>query len=88
MARIQRHHITYKPEWVVELNMLMHRCISRTQITKATHPQYALLINFVHALTYEANRMRAELDTGLDLRVWHPKPRGGKGKRVGFRRRK
>lgn len=78
MARIQRHHITYDPEWVVEINMLMHRTISRIQITKATPEQYAGAINFAHAVNFEVNRMRQELDTGLDLRQL--KPKGPKGK--------
>ncbi len=74
MARIQNHHITYEPEWTVEVNMLMHRTISRIQITKATAQQYADVINFQHAVTFEANRMRQELDTGVDLRIQKPKP--------------
>ena len=61
---VQAHHITYKPDWEVELNKLQHRCISRIQITKATPQAYADLINFQHAVTFEANRMRQELDTG------------------------
>ncbi len=78
MARFQNHHITYEPEWVVEVNMLMHRCISRVQITKATPWQYAGLTNFLHAVTFEHNRMRQELDTGKDLRIKKPKPAQGK----------
>ena len=73
MARIQNHHITYDPEWVVEVNMLMHRTISRIQITKATPEAYAGLTNFVHAVNFEHNRMRQELDLGLDLRQKNPK---------------
>lgn len=70
MARIQQHHITYTPvEWTVDIGMLMHRTISRIQITKATPQQYADLTNFLHAVCYEWNRMRQELDTGQDLRV-------------------
>lgn len=70
MARIQKHHITYKPvEWLLELNMLQHRTISRIQSTKATPMAYADLTNFVHALLFEWNRMRMEMETGVDLRV-------------------
>lgn len=86
MARIQRHHITYNPEWIVEVNMLMHRCISRVQITKATPQQYADLVNFQHAVTFEVNRMRQELDTGIDLR--NLKPKNGKKKKKKKRKRK
>jgi len=73
MARIQEHHISYDPEWTVSINMLMHRTISRIQITKATPEQYARMINFQHAVSFECNRMREELDTGLDLRNLKPK---------------
>jgi hypothetical protein len=80
MARIQEHHITYRPEWKVELNMLMHRTISRIQQTKATGQQYADVTNFMHSVSYEWNRMRQELDTGEDLRVVESKrKKGGKG---------
>lgn len=68
-AIIQKHHITYDPEHVVELKMLDHRAVSRWQQTRATDEQYSLIINFLHALSFEANRIRAELDTGDDLRV-------------------
>jgi len=71
-AIIQRHHITYDPEHVVELKMLDHRSITRWQQTRATDEQYSLIINFLHALTHEANRLRAELDTGIDMRVRKP----------------
>lgn len=74
------HHITYQPEWTVSLNMLMHRTISRIQITKATPEAYAGLTNFVHAVNFEHNRMRQELDTGLDLRQKNPKKKKGKKK--------
>jgi len=72
MARIQNHHITYDPEWVVELNGLQHRAISSVQITKATEQAFADLTNFLHAVAFEWNRMREELDTGKDLRVVIP----------------
>ena len=90
MARIQRHHITYDPEWVVEINMLMHRCISRVQQTIATPQQYADLINYQHAVTFEVNRMRQELDTGVDLRIKKPKKvdKEKKGRRKKLKRRR
>ena len=73
-TRRQKHHIIYEPnEWVVELNMLQHRTISRIQITKATTWAYADLTNFLHAVSFEHNRMRQELDTGKDLRIKKPK---------------
>lgn len=69
MARIQKHHITYEPEWIVEVWMLGHRYLSRVQQTKATEQQYADLTNMLHALTYEWCRMRKDLDTGTDTRI-------------------
>ena len=84
MARIQEHHITYDPKWTVSINMLQHRTISRIQITKATPQAYADLTNFVHAVTAEHNRMRQELDTGLDLRnlKTKKKPTKQKGRKI------
>jgi hypothetical protein len=69
LAQIQGHHITYDTEWVVELGNLQHRTISRIQNTKATPQSFADLTNFMHAVAYEWNRMRMELDLGTDLRV-------------------
>jgi len=68
MAIIQIHHITYNPPWEVELGMLMHRCVSRLQITRATPEHYAMVTNLMHAVGYEWNRMRRELDAGGDFR--------------------
>lgn len=62
MAKINRHHITYDPEWVVELTGQQHRLITVIQNTKASEEQYARLVNFLHALTFEINRIRQELD--------------------------
>jgi hypothetical protein len=87
-TRVQAHHITYVPDWAVELNMLQHRAISRIQITKATPEAYAGLVNFQHAVTFEVNRMRQELDTGLDLRINVPKGGRPKKKRKIKRRKK
>jgi len=92
VARIQHHHITYDPEWEVELTMQMHRCISRIQNTKATPEQYARVINFLHSVSFEANRMRCELDICKDCRVVSTvkkksKKKGVKKRRVGRRRR-
>jgi hypothetical protein len=69
MARIQKHHITYDPEWMVEMWMLLHRGISRIQQTKATPQSYADLTNFMHAVCWEWNRQRMELDLKKDCRV-------------------
>jgi len=62
MAIMQNHHITYDPEWVVELNSLQHKLLTIMQRTKASPSKYANWTNFVHAIMHEWNRMRAELD--------------------------
>ena len=63
MAILNTHHITYDPEWTVEIPAYQHRTISIIQRTKATEERYALLTNFMHSLAHEWNRMREELDT-------------------------
>lgn len=69
MAKINVHHITYKPEWTVELTGQQHRVITTLQNTRGSPEQYARWINFMHSLMHELNRMRMELDTGIDMRV-------------------
>lgn len=59
---INRHHITYDPEWIVELNGIQHQTLGAIQRTKPTPEKYAALTNFVHAVTYAWNNMRMELD--------------------------
>lgn len=73
--KLQTHHISYtNPEWTVELQAYQHRCISIVQHTTPTLERYAILINFVHALVWEANRYRAYLDIdGIDFNKIHGK---------------
>ena len=72
-AILQSHHISYATEWEVDLGMAEHRVISRIQNTRATPEAYARLTNYAHAVMFEWNRMRNELDTGYDLREKRPK---------------
>lgn len=95
MAKINVHHVVYIgeyifPDWELELNAQAHRLITVVQNTKAAEDKYAMLTNLVHALTYEWNRMRMELDCEdeIDLRMRKPKeniqmdvPPRGRGKR-------
>lgn len=69
MAKYNNHHISYEPEVVVSVQQSWHRVVSRIQNTKATPTFYADLTNFVHSVVEEWNRVRKELETGLDLRV-------------------
>lgn len=68
MPRINNHHIKYKPEWVVELAALEHKAISVIQRSNASMDLYSRVTNFVHSLSEEWNRVRMELDTGLDCK--------------------
>ena len=62
MARINTHHITYKPEWTVDITGQMHRLLTTIQRTRTTEEQYARITGFIHALVHEWNRMRRDLD--------------------------
>ena len=59
---IQTHHISYDPEWTVDIKGTMHKCLTLIQRTNPTPGQYAILTGFVHAVMYEWNRYRMELD--------------------------
>jgi len=60
---INRHHITYEPEWIVEVNGQWHRSLTILQNMNATEDNYAKVIDLLHAVMYEANRIRQGLDT-------------------------
>ena len=62
-TKVQRHHIKYDPEWIVELQNYLHRTISIIQRAKPTQARYAMLTNFVHSVVHEWNRYREALDT-------------------------
>ena len=59
----QTHHIIYDPEWTVDIRAYHHKTISIIQRTKSTPEFYADLTSFLHALTWEWNRVRQDLDT-------------------------
>ena len=67
--RLNNHHISYDPEWEVNVSPHFHKYISIVQRTKATNDSYATLINELHSIIAEVNRQRQELDIGKDLRV-------------------
>ena len=46
----QKHHITYKPEWTVELTGWEHKIITHIQRRKAGGENYAATANLMHAL--------------------------------------
>ena len=71
--KLQTHHISYDPEWTVEIQAYQHRCISIIQNTKPTLERYSILVNFVHALNWEVNRYRAFLDREFDFNKIHGK---------------
>lgn len=67
----QLHHIIYDKDlpnggWTVELNGFQHRTITAMQRCNPTPENYAAAINFLHAVMFEVNRLRMELDTQTD----------------------
>ena len=58
----QRHHITYKPAWIVELTGWQHKVITYIQRLKPTRTNYAAVTNFMHAVCHEWQRLRYQLD--------------------------
>ncbi len=66
---IQRHHIRYgdrnhSDDWQVELKMWMHKAVTLLARLSPTPENYALVINFQHAVTQIANDHRMALDQG------------------------
>ena len=60
---INRHHIEYEPnEWIVEVNGQWHRSLTILQSMNATPDNYAKAIDLLHAVMYETNRIRQQLD--------------------------
>ena len=49
-------------EWIVTLPWFMHQPLIILQRWKATEERYALIINWIHAIFEEAQRLRRELD--------------------------
>jgi len=43
MAKLNKHHITYDPEWIVEIQARWHREITFIQKTKAT-PEFERIL--------------------------------------------
>jgi anaerobic selenocysteine-containing dehydrogenase len=61
---INRHHVSYDPEWIPEITGIQHKTLMSIQRMNATPENYAKLTNFMHAVAYEWNRIRQELDGG------------------------
>jgi hypothetical protein len=83
----QRHHIFYEPytdrnpapraEWTVGLRFWMHKAVTLLSQLNPTEQNYALAINFLHAVMQICNDMRAALDLGLDKHASQvPKTKG------------
>ena len=69
MPNLNKHHIAYNPEWTVEIGYQEHKVITNIQrSSKNKEELYARLINLQHAISHECNRVRMELDTGIDCR--------------------
>jgi len=74
MPRLNKHHITYQPEWVVEVWQRHHREITYCQRMKATPENRKHLHNFIQALTHEYNRICFQL---FELESKNENPKGG-----------
>jgi hypothetical protein len=61
MPKINRHHITYNPEWVVEVWARHHREITIVQGWKANEQNRKHLHNFIQSLSHEYNRICLQL---------------------------
>jgi len=61
MGVIQKHHITYEPEWIVEIPARWHREITFIQRRKATPEFEYHLRNLIMALNHELNRVNLQL---------------------------
>ncbi len=61
MARINKHHITYDPEWIVELWARWHREITFISNTKATPEFRDYLHNFMISIQHQYTRVCFQL---------------------------
>ena len=76
MPKLNKHHVVYNPEWALEIGYQEHKVITNIQrSSKNKEELYARVVNLIHALTHEANRIRMELDTGLDCKEFFRGPK-------------
>lgn len=68
LSKVQRHHITYSPEWVVPIFIGEHWLL--TMLQRRRH----MSRGFDEAVMFELNRLRAEGVYDLDM----PDPKKGK----------
>lgn len=68
MPKINRHHIRYEPEFVVELGYQEHKVVTNIQRSNATEELYARLENLELAIAAEKLRVRMELELGRDCK--------------------
>ena len=66
--KLQKHHISYKPEITVGIRGDAHRIMHTIQRTMGTIAQINWIKDYILALAYEVIRMEGEVQTGLDLR--------------------
>lgn len=62
MAKLNLHHISYDPEWTVDLPWTVHKSLWPYQKAKATEERYRLVTNIMHAWGEVWQRMRRDLD--------------------------
>ena len=76
MPKLNNHHVSYDPEWTVQVGYQEHKVLTNIQRSNATEELYARVENLMVALTHEKNRIRMELDLGVDCKEFFrgPKP--------------
>jgi hypothetical protein len=58
LMQIHTHHISYDPEWTVEVPGYFHRTITYITRMKDTEENYAMCVSMLHALMHECNMRR------------------------------
>jgi hypothetical protein len=75
MPKMNKHHITYVPEWTVEIGYMEHKVVTNIQRSNSTEELYARVENLTIAITHEKNRIRMELDLGIDCKEFFRGPK-------------
>ena len=60
--QIHKHHISYDPEWTVDVPGYFHKTITWITRMADTEENYAMCISMLHALMHECNMRRMKLD--------------------------
>ncbi len=78
LRQVQRHHITYEPEWIVPIFMGEHWTI--TQLQRRVHVSRG----FLESMEFEINRLKEGVVYDLDM----PEPRDKKRRSMWRKKKK